>query len=221
MPLPISDDEKGRLISQIFSLYARHGFGGISMDEVAKQIKLSKATLYKYFKSKETIVRDMVNEITAHLNTLQFTMDGGIDGVLESISAIYFKAVLVAAYSSSKFIADLQGKFPDIYADYIAALDSVQTRFAVFYERATQEGYCKQLSIYLFGDQIKNMLPAIINSAYPNAHDTTLHDVIVEYYKLLLYQLLSAEYMAVVDKDSVYLFVDELVEILESKLLAG
>ena len=73
MPLPISEDEKIRLMYQIFSLFVQYGFDGISMDEVAKRVKVSKATLYKYFKSKEDIVRDMVNEMTAHLEDRKST----------------------------------------------------------------------------------------------------------------------------------------------------
>jgi len=219
MPLPITSDEKVRILNQVFSLFAKYGFDGISMDEVAKRVGLSKATIYKYFKSKEDIVRVMVEEITAHLNAVQFTTDNGIDGVLESLKTIYFKAVLTAAYSSSKFIADLKNKFPDIYADYIIALNSVQKRFSVFYKNAVREGYCKQISIGLLGEQIKAMLPAILSPAYLNSHKTTLHNVITEYCRLLLYQFLGEEYMVAANTKSTYSFVDNLVEMLDSKFL--
>ncbi|MCD7948586.1 MAG: TetR/AcrR family transcriptional regulator [Oscillospiraceae bacterium] len=219
MPLPITDEAKTRVAYQVFSLFALHGFDGISMDEVARQVKLSKATLYKYFKSKEDIVCDMVGEIRGHLNALQFSTDTGIDSVLASISAIYFKSVLIAAYSSSKFLTDLEGKYPDIYAAYISALRAVQTRFEAFYEQAVREGYCKKLSISLVGEQTRRMLPAIIRPDYLGRHDTTLPDVIAEYYKLLLYQLLSEKYIAVTEQDSLYSFVDELVKIMRKQFL--
>ncbi|MCC8122402.1 MAG: TetR/AcrR family transcriptional regulator [Oscillospiraceae bacterium] len=219
MPLPITDEEKIRITHQVFALFALHGFDGISMDEVARQVNLSKATLYKYFKSKEDIVRDMVGEIRGHLCALHLSTDDGIDSVLASISAIYFKSVLIAAYSSSKFLADLEEKYPDAYADYISALDAVQIRFADFYAQAVREGYCRALSISLVGEQTRKMLPVIIRSDYRDRHGTTLPDVIAEYYKLLLYQLLSAPYLAVTEQEGLYSFVEELVQVLREQLL--
>ncbi len=219
MPLPITDEEKIRLIHQVFSLFVEHGINGISMDEVAKHVKLSKATIYKYFKSKEDIVRDMMDEIISHFNAIQFTTDRGIDDVLESMSTCYSKAVLATAFLSSKFLEDLESKFPDIYADYIIALETVQTRFVAFYKGASLEGYCKQVSIDLVVEQIKNTLPVIISSAYLNKHNTTLPVVIKEHYKLLLYQLLSTEYMPATAKEANYMFVNKLVEVLKSNFL--
>lgn len=219
MPLPITNEEKIRLIHKIFYLFVEHGIDGISMDEVAKCIKVSKATIYKYFKSKEDIVRDMVNEIIVHFNTLQFTTDNGINGILESISKVYFKAVLATASSSSKFIADLESKFPDIYSDYIIALESFKIRFVNFYECAIRQGYCKKISIDIVIEQIKMTLAAIINSTYLTKHNTSLAVVVTEYYKLLLYQLLSAEYITATVQDSSYLFVNKLIELLENNFL--
>ena len=218
MPLPITDNEKTRLLNQIFVLFAQCGFDGISMDEVAKQIKLSKATMYKYFKSKEDIVRDMVHEMIAHLNSVEFAFDNGIDGVLESTETVYFKGIITAAYITSKFIADLQNKFPDIYDGYVSALNALEERFKIFYELAAQNGYYKRLSIRLVGEQFKMMLPTIISNEYISTHDTTLRDVIMEYYKILLYQILSEEYLFIAEQENAYSFADELVEILKDKL---
>lgn len=215
MPLPITHEEKIRLTHQMFSLYAQYGFDGISMDEVSRRIKISKATLYKYFKSKEDIVRDMVDETIAHMDSLQFTTNYGIGGILESVSAIYFKSILIVAYSSSVFLSDLQNKFPDLYSNFIISVKSAQDRFSEFYDRAVQGGYFKQLPIHLVGEQFKNTLPVIINSGYLSKHNMELLDAIVEYYKLLLYQILNVEYQYVTDQDSIYFFINNLVDILK------
>lgn len=219
MPLPITDEKKVRLTRQVFSLYAQYGFDGISMDEVARRTKISKATLYKYFKSKEEIVRAMVGEITAHMSSLPFTADHGIEGVLESVSTIYSKGILVAAYSSSKFLTDLQNKFPGLYAGFILALDALQSRFTAFYECAVEKGYCKKLCFHLVGEQFKNMLPTIMNPDYLRKHGMTLAEAVREYYKLLLYQILNEAYLAVTDQESTYSFLEGLVEILDNVLL--
>ena len=219
MPLPITDNEKKRMTYQVFSLFTQYGFDGISMDEVAKRIKLSKATLYKYIKSKENIVREMVNELIKHMDAVNFTADNGIEGVLESISLLYFKAVIMAAHISPQFLSDLQDKFPDIYKEYILALESMQKRFEDFYEQAAKKGYCIEISISLVGEQLKLMLPSIINTDYIQKHKTTLPDVIMDYYRLLLHQLISEKYKPQNGQEDRYLAVQELIEILNSRFL--
>ena len=219
MPLPITDDEKFCLIHQVFSLFVQHGIDGISMDEVAKQIKVCKATIYKYFKSKEDIAHEIVKERITQLNAVQFTTEQGINGILESISKIYFQGVVTGAYFSSEFMKDLENKFSTILADYTIALEVTQKRVAYFFDSAVQKGYFKQVSIHLVCMQVKMMLPSIIKSDYSDKNNTTVPTVIKEYYKLLLCQLLSVEYMYAINLDSTYLFVDELVELLKSRFL--
>lgn len=55
MPKPISADERRQLLIQIFSIFVKNGFEDINMDEIAGRIRISKATLCKYFRSKEDL----------------------------------------------------------------------------------------------------------------------------------------------------------------------
>lgn len=98
-------------------------------------------------------------------------------------------------------------------------LDSVQTRFAAFYESAVQKGYCRRLPLHLIGEQLKNMLPTIINGDYLRKHNTALSDAIAEYYRILLYQILNEEYLAIANQKSTYTFVDGVVETLTNIFL--
>ncbi len=219
MPLPITAEEKNILTHQVYSLFTRYGFDSISMNEVARQIGLSKATLYKYFNSKEDIVRDMVNEITAQLKTPEFTAEAGLEGVLESLSDIYCRAVIVAAYSSSKFTTDLKNSYPDMYSDLTAALDDIQKRFENFYEKAVRKGYCREISTRLVGEQTMQMLPVIITPAYLDTHDVTLSEILKEYYKLLLCLLLDGKYETVTRQENTYTFVNIVVDVLKDRFL--
>ncbi|MCD8159032.1 MAG: TetR/AcrR family transcriptional regulator [Clostridiales bacterium] len=141
MSQAISDEKKELAYKQVFAIYAKYGFEKISMDEVSARINISKATLYKYFKSKEDIVKHMVRNITAHMDSMSFTTDGGINAVLDSIRSCYRKAVLVTVQAGSVFMADLKNKFPDLYREYITAF--VHNRFQDFYKDAVKKGYCR------------------------------------------------------------------------------
>jgi AcrR family transcriptional regulator len=49
-----------RIIHACTELFGQHGFGKITMDEVARALGMSKKTVYKHFSGKEEIVRTIV-----------------------------------------------------------------------------------------------------------------------------------------------------------------
>ncbi len=215
MPLPISQEERLRILQQVFNLFTEYGIDGISMDKVARHVGLSKATVYKYFKSKEEIVRAMVQELINNMDATRFTRDKGIDGVLESFSVMYFKVVLISLQSSSKFIADLKSKFPDIHAEYMASMDGVSSRFCEFYRSIAAAGYCKPVTVEIIVAQVSGTLPVIMDPQFSQENDNTIAEVLEEYYRLLLYQMLEEPYIAAASVNSTYLFIEELVRTMD------
>jgi AcrR family transcriptional regulator len=53
-----SDKEKIKIFCQ--DLFLKNGFYKISMDEIAAELKMSKKTIYKYFPSKQDLVREVI-----------------------------------------------------------------------------------------------------------------------------------------------------------------
>ena len=54
---------KVRIMDVSFAAFNRKGFQAVSMDEVAKELRISKKTIYKYFGSKEELLE--VADVTA------------------------------------------------------------------------------------------------------------------------------------------------------------
>lgn len=218
MPQAISDEKKEFAYKQVFAVCAKYGFDKISMDEIAARTRISKATLYKYFKSKEDIVKHMVQNIISHMDSMCFSADEGINAVLDSMQCCYRKAVLATVQAGSVFMSDLKSKFPDLYRECISALDSVHKRFHDFYKEAVKKGYCRNIYIQLVSVQMKKVLPEIINSSFQSDYNIDLQTVIEEYYRLLLCQLLDERYIYVIKQDCQYIFSKDLAEILTNTL---
>ncbi len=51
-----------RLRSVALELFARHGYGGASMAEIARGVGVQKATLYNYYPSKESLLLDLLEQ---------------------------------------------------------------------------------------------------------------------------------------------------------------
>ena len=62
----MAGETKERILSAALELFAQSGYLGTSMSDIAKQLGLTKAALYKHFPSKQAIL----DQIVAHMNQL-------------------------------------------------------------------------------------------------------------------------------------------------------
>ena len=50
-------EARGRILAAARRLFFAHGFGRVTMDEIASELAMSKKTLYRHFASKEAALR--------------------------------------------------------------------------------------------------------------------------------------------------------------------
>ena len=55
-------NQKEKLLRSAFKIYLEHGFRGISINEVIKKIGINKSSFYYYFKDKDSLLNDIVDE---------------------------------------------------------------------------------------------------------------------------------------------------------------
>jgi AcrR family transcriptional regulator len=53
-----------QLLAQCFDLFARRGYGALTMREIATTLEVSTGTLYHYFPTKEALFQQLVEEVT-------------------------------------------------------------------------------------------------------------------------------------------------------------
>jgi len=63
-------DTKSRLCALALQLFAEQGYEKTSLREIAERLGVTKAALYYYFKSKEDIVRSLVEDYAAQIDEL-------------------------------------------------------------------------------------------------------------------------------------------------------
>ncbi len=109
---------RARIVAAARDLFLQRGFQGTTADEIAGQLGISKATLYKAFRSKEDILREVVRGIMAEI---QAGVEGRIDdaslGFVEKMAALLgFLAERISLFGP--FLArDIQRTAPDIWRE--------------------------------------------------------------------------------------------------------
>ncbi|HBN14836.1 MAG: TetR/AcrR family transcriptional regulator [Pseudomonadota bacterium] len=120
----IHDDENARVANSIVDAFARKarvlGIRSISMSDLARSLRMSTKTLYKYFDTKEALVHELVFRWEARVHK-PITAYGTND-LMEILRYRIGVWVENDAQYSSAFWLDLKTGYPELYKVYIDSL---------------------------------------------------------------------------------------------------
>ncbi|MGB9906204.1 MAG: TetR/AcrR family transcriptional regulator [Candidatus Saccharicenans sp.] len=111
-------DLKLRILERSRELFFKYGYARLSMDELAEDLGISKATVYRYFPDKEALLRavmvetreQVLSQLQAIVRNDRLTVKARLTAYLEFISR--FMSGL-----SRDFIKDLRQKLPDLWKE--------------------------------------------------------------------------------------------------------
>jgi AcrR family transcriptional regulator len=109
------DPEKEKIIKHSQQKFLLEGFHKTTMDELARELQVSKKTIYKYFPSKEKLVEEITDDIIS-------SSDEDIKKIIEADENVVWKFVKVlkmynnrAMQFSNKWQHDIQVHTPQIW----------------------------------------------------------------------------------------------------------
>lgn len=75
------EETKKKIINSAKELFSNYGYKKVSMDEIAIKAKITKKTIYSYFKDKESLLKYIVDlEIKEIMNTVDnYSLDSNLD----------------------------------------------------------------------------------------------------------------------------------------------
>jgi len=82
------DDKKSRILDAAAKLFAKQGYTGSRMDEIGSACGVSKSMLYHYFKKKEDVLADILQE---HVSLLIESIGAHVRGGLKGNEFEYFR----------------------------------------------------------------------------------------------------------------------------------
>lgn len=97
--------------------FMNHGFHKTTMDDIAKELRISKKTIYKHFSSKDELVRAVFIRIR---NDLSGQIEGIVNGEGDAVVKLYKISKIFsnrAATITNKWLNDLQYYAPDVWRE--------------------------------------------------------------------------------------------------------
>ncbi len=136
------EEKEQQIIEAAESLFMRYGFKSITMDDVSRELGISKKTLYQYFRDKKELINKILqNFISGHISKISCGVEKAENAIedLYSVSKIIFEEF---KNIQPGIIYDLQKYYPDQWA----LIDQFKSEFALNHikkniKRGIKEGY--------------------------------------------------------------------------------
>jgi AcrR family transcriptional regulator len=162
------------IIQRISELYMKYGIKSITMDDAARELGISKKTLYGYFKDKDELVKCFVEH---HIRHMQEDMHKLQTSQVNAIEELLIVSKFITQYLKKvnpSVTYDLQKYYPEIWKKInFLQRDHIFNRIKDNMVRGIKEGlYRKDLNIdiiahfYLFRMEMSQTFDLIVESKY-------------------------------------------------------
>ncbi|QGQ95093.1 TetR/AcrR family transcriptional regulator [Paenibacillus psychroresistens] len=188
-----------KLVNKVVPMIRRNGFQSLKMEEIAKHMDVSKATLYKYFSSKVDVIDAAVSVLVDYIREQIAPQDGNLASFGRGFQMLFEQSVILGAYISDGFLKELQAVYEDQHQRLQDAMLDRQAHISSFYRQGIQNGVFHANSEQLMFLQDYVLTRAMLEVKFLMQYQLTLEQVIAAYYGLVKNQLIKAEFQELVD----------------------
>ena len=135
-----NDAQRERILEAALEKFRKFGIRRVTMDEIARDLRVSKKTLYQYFPDKEALVRACTVKIQDSLIPMiaeAIDRDGPpINRILDAWKVL----ARIPHFLSAEFIADIKADYPHIWNEVDVRRHEVISRFEKLIEDGVRTG---------------------------------------------------------------------------------
>lgn len=201
IPPKTFSDERLKILNYAQERFFKEGFYKISMDEISKELSMSKSTLYKNFPSKADILQET---IVLLINSVKSKIIDSINSDKNAVEKfVLVIQVLTATITrfSDKFMSDLQHHAPQIW------IQVDETRKRVLYEHVSRiitqgqkEKLIKDYPSEIIITLITGAIRGIVNPQFLIAASFSYDEAIHFAFKILLNGIFTEKGQAIFNK---------------------
>lgn len=182
-----------RILKAAKQRFLKNGFYKVSMDSLVQDLRTSKSSLYNHFASKEELVKAVIDELNAEINTKL--------GVILNDDKLSFKGKLVAiseftksllANVSEDFLRDLEINTPAVWDYYqVSRSNRINIYYRRLFEIGVEEGMVRSdISIDIILSVYLNLMELPLKTEYVEFMDMKNQNIYVDASELFLHGIL-------------------------------
>jgi AcrR family transcriptional regulator len=206
------DSQQEKLLKRLITSVMKDGFQHLKMEDIAKHMNVSRATMYKHFSSKEKVMEGVVQVFVDYIAMLEeITPDDDEKSFGTWFQHLFGQTVSIVGTITDAFLNDLQVAYPDLYDQLKETLAKREQQALYFYRNGKEKGVFNQISEELILLQDSVLLREIINAKYLLDNQVSIKQVLHDYYQLKKTQLFKVEKLSIVDDSKIEPIIERLV----------
>lgn len=183
--------KKEELIQRLIPFLQEKGLQGITMDNMAAAMDISKATVYKYFQSREEILAaviafklEEIKHFEEHLNNVKVEYLDRYKNAVQYLSA-HISDI------TNLFLADLKTYFPHLWQLIDAFKDYCMHALKAYYNEGIRKGYFNKINpaIMVMSDQF--FLDKLTDPDFLVTHKLSIQQAFDEYFRMKFYGIMK------------------------------
>lgn len=112
------DENRKNILTKVVELFQKYGIKSVTMDDIARELSISKKTLYQYFSDKHDLVKKCVSEVLNTKTHETICLSENLNAIDELIFVNKHVNQMLKDYNPSMFF-DLRKYYPETHSEMI------------------------------------------------------------------------------------------------------
>jgi TetR/AcrR family transcriptional regulator, cholesterol catabolism regulator len=189
----MSTDIRTKVKEAAIEKFVKYGYRRVTTDEIAKEVGISKRTLYEHFENKEEIIKSLIiDEMNNIKNQVEGICDDPEKNIIQKLVALFTVPRKVSDRKNIDLFKDIKNDVPEII-DIMKKYELIlQRRMGVLFKEGQDAGYIRKdinpAIILNFGKIIHEKVDV---SDFPKMEGITMHDIHCNCHKVFIQGVLS------------------------------
>lgn len=133
-------DTRSKIIGKAAALFVESGIKGITMDELAEHLGMSKRTIYEHFADKKELVKECVIFIDNKKDELAKDAEKHSKNVIETLLTLHLDNLKMMGSVNRKFADDIKKFYPELHNYFQEKRESSIYSTINFLQKGVEEG---------------------------------------------------------------------------------
>ncbi|WP_446686125.1 TetR/AcrR family transcriptional regulator [Paenibacillus aurantiacus] len=202
----------------------KHGFSTLKMDEAAKYMDISKATMYKYFASKDEIAECIIDKFARFVSNqmlseapptlspepLSRPSAEELKFYNESFAQAFKLTIKLSFYLTDALLQDLNATYPDLSVKLAQAVELCKSKLADYFDSGIALGVFFPINTRIYLTQVDLVFRKLSDPKWLMLHNLTLKQALMDFYKTMKHQVFYEKWMDE-DDSAIDLYFDNLI----------
>lgn len=191
--------QQEKLILKVLGNIRDKQFASMNMEDMAKLMGISRATLYKYFSNKEEIFEHFTDGLIQYIEANQLS-DVTEETLMSYFHLVFEQSTSLALLVPDSFLQQLKDMYPKMHNRLVRSMEERNKQTIAFYRFGMEKGFFRQLNPHLLIQQ-QQLFETLFNVKFLMQNQLNVEQALWDFYYLQKEQLLFERYQELLNDE--------------------